>query len=306
MQKHFEEYNYNPEKIKESRILTRTKTEISSDKEPTFIYYKGKEISPHRVRAIDSFNEFGYLILSVVPKYEMREADTTGFGKLSSWEQLLFRKEVESNLPDGWSEKTFFYYDNKNRIITKEEKIQGPFGESYENSKVSYEYDDNNNLTKSCDLDDYSKTFCFSSTYKYNNSKKTISEIIEYPEEAVSHGWPEQSEVNYTYDTNGKLTSKGNIHFVYDNEKLIEKYEIERDTKTKIFKYKYDNNGNCIKEILFWTSATENNERKFKVLKYDTITIYRIFNEKQLITDWYSKISAKEHPLYKYQYKTKL
>lgn len=308
MKEHFNEYNYSPDIIRNSKILSRTKIQISSGEKKIVLYAKGKPVSPNRIRAIDHFNESGYLTLSIIPKYEMQKADTNGFSQLSPVEQFFFQKEVESNVPTGQADTIYFYYDKSNRLVKEEIRKQTLFGETYLESIYSYEYDENDNIVKTCVSSDNSPTSCSRIKYEYDESKKIINEVRELPEDLIRNGRPSKIEFKYTYYPDGKLRSMASTYYIYENEKVIEKYEAVNDVKTQIFKYEYDKYGNCIKEtkVEATSSGTDSKTKKFEVFGYDTSILQRTYDERQLITEWYykNKNNSTNYSLYKFQYQS--
>lgn len=308
MEEHFMEYNYRPEIIKKSKIKSRTKIDASrGGQEIIVVYAKGKALPVNKVRAIDYFNEAGYLILSVAPKYKWQKADTTGFSKLTLLDQFCAPKEVETNEPSGQVDSTIFSYDNENRLIRKELKKQTLFGISYAQSIETYEYDDRNNLVKICWSSENSPTTCMTTLFKYDESGRIISQINEMPEEYLPPGDLKQIEIKYTYYSDGKLKSKGDENYIYENDRLKEEYSAVKNTKTDIVKYQYDKEGNLIgkKEIREACSSSDPRTGKYTVERYDSSKLNRTYDQRQLITEWYYKYgrSKDKYILYKFQYK---
>src|ERR1044072_5164108 len=62
MAEHFREYNYEPEVIKNSKITSRTKTEIPGKEDQIVLLKDGESVPINKVRAIDYFDDEGYLI----------------------------------------------------------------------------------------------------------------------------------------------------------------------------------------------------------------------------------------------------
>ena len=117
MRGHFEKYNYNPELIKVLKIKSRTMIEIASGLTPFYLDYP-----PDKVKSIDYFNELGYLALSIVPKYQEDNRDTTNYWKNPMLEIFypFSSRTFETNKPTGEVDSIFFYYNDKNLIIKEE------------------------------------------------------------------------------------------------------------------------------------------------------------------------------------------
>lgn len=312
MEEHFKEYYYSPEAIRKSKIISRTKIEISSggtESRIITLYSKGRAISPNKVRAIDYFNELGYLTLSVIPKYESQKADTVGFSKLNAMEKFLFPKWVETNMPTGINDSIFFNYDTKNRLIKKVYRKQTLFGISYAAIINTYEYDDKNNLVKSCESSDNSPTSCWIKSYEYDNVGRITTEIKETPEDIqrLRPGIPTQVKVKYSYYPDGKLKSKGSDNYLYENEKLREVNSFVNNAKENITKYQYDKDGYLVKVEYIMAMAIETNRLTGTniVTNYDTSIVQFNYDERKLIIErWYKESigKSKDNLLFKFNY----
>jgi hypothetical protein len=299
-----------PQIIKDLKIKSRIKTEINTNpRSRIVIWSNGVEISPNKINTIEYFNSDGLCTLKVFPSYKLIKNDTTGFSKLSPWDQLLFKKEIESNEPTGFADSTFLFYDTKNRNTKREFRRTTRLGYNYLDYIETSSYDDNGNIIEMCFDYPNSNLTCRYSKIKYNSKKKILSQIdsftldIQNPTRQVR-----KIERNYTYNERGLINSINDAYYVYDQKNLlIEKYIKANDVKSDIEYYTYDNNNHCIKveHIRCIRSTYDPNTKITTYEKFDTSLLLKQYDNKGLIIELSSKYSREydEYQLFKYEYR---
>lgn len=297
-----------PEIVKKYNIKSQIKTKVRTDNtEPFIAWSNGTEISPNKILSIKYFNSNGLPSLEVIPTYEWRKNDTTGFSKLSYAEKLFFPDQVETNLPTGFYDSVFYYYNEKGLIIEEERRNTTEYGLSFKMYKIKYQYDTDGNLIQKCSDSDDSANICSYKKYLFDDKGEILSVIDS---NSVWLDRPDVSnkgiESKFSYDSNGLISSIGNTFYKYDlNKKMIQKYILHGDVKKEVESYEYDTNGNCVKiERLWEQSSSYNADGSISSIVYDTSLLFKQFDEKGLIVESSYKRSKdqKHYDLYRYTY----
>ena len=309
MLEHFKSNYYDPELIINLKIKSRIKYEIpTSFAKSTVIFANGKSISPNKVKTIEYFDSRGLCSLIVIPKYENRKPDTTGFYKLTELEKLFANTDVETNLPNGYYDSTFNFYDKYKRLIKIEYHKTTDVGINYVEFIQTYEYDDNGNVIQLCIDSDNRKSTCRYSIFSYDKAGNILSVVDSFSVDIERLDRPVQKNTRkYSYNKDGLLASLGDEHFVYAKNNLpIEQFRLSGKSKMEIKYFTYDKNGLCVKEenVRSVSSSYDPILKESKVSAYDTSLILRHYNSQKLITEFEFRYSVKQkdYSLYKFEY----
>lgn len=276
---YFDGTSYNPELIKKEKIKTRIIYEIPTDPlQPIALFDNGKNISRNKIRSIDYFDENGLCYLTVFPKYVKERNDTTGQPKPKTLEEMAEQcREIETNLPNGYYDSTFYFFDSDFRLVKKEKHKSTAIGIIYIENIQTYKYDKMNNVVQISNNNNDTPSFSFYFIYAYDDNGRIISKSDSTSEDIYDSNNFEKHTLKYTYNNAGLIATLGNSNYVY-NEKglIIKQFNIEKDKTASFTLFKYDEQGNCVKvdEALLFPGG--------KKESYLTLTQY---DEKGLIKD---------------------
>jgi hypothetical protein len=311
MTEYFEKEDYNPEIIKEQRVIERIETEINTDSNtPIVVMSDGKDISPNKIRKIEYFNENGLCTLKINPLYKLIDNINTDYDKLSPLDKFFFQKQIEGNEPTGYNDSTYNFYDEKHRLIKEKEVMRTVYGQVKFISITTFTYDDKDNLILQCSESVNTQNLCKYLSYNYN-SNGTIKSSKDSFSVFLDRGRPYSNlNYSYSYDSNNRIKSINDKYFVYDNNNLlVEEYELSGNSKINIINKKYDKNGNniIIERIKPDLSSYDPKTNITSVESYDTTKTFKKYNNLNLLIEMGQKTSKKsiDYDLYKYEYKFK-
>ena len=215
--------NITPQLISKLKIKSRIKTEITTDfSKPTVIMSGGKALSPNKIRSIEYYDSKELCILEVNPSYEMELNNAAGNSKLTESEKFFLQKEVESNVPTGFYDSNFYFYDENDRLIKSEQHKTNRFGISYIEFIQNYTYDNNGNIIQKCTSTENINSYCRYTIFQYNNKAQVISEVDSFTLDIQRPDRPNKGQVReYRYNSNGMVSSIGETNFIYNEKKLI-------------------------------------------------------------------------------------
>ncbi len=310
MTEYFEKEDYSPETIKEQKVIERIKTQFRTDPEiPFTVWSNGKEISPNKIKNIEYFDENGLCYLKVNPIYELMD-NNQDFSKLSALERFFYQKKIEGNVPTGFYDSTYNYYDDKQRLVKVNEVKRNVYGQISYNMTQTYSFDENDNLILQCSEYSNSQSLCKYVIYNYDSNGIIKSSKDSFSVLMNDRRKNRNIENKYSYDLKNRISSIGNKHFVYDNNNLvIEEFVFSPNTKVDIIKKKFDKNKNQIQWEWIRAGVSEYDPKTglTTVKNYDTSITYNKYNNLNLLIESSHKTntSSDKYDLYKYEYKFK-
>jgi len=300
MSEYFQENYYNPEIIKKEKVKTRIMYEIPTEtNQETILFHEGKMISRNKIRSINYFDENGLCYLITYPKYVMQQKDTTGQPKpITIGDIAKLIRKVETNLPNGYYDSTFCFFDRYKRLVKKETHKSTELGINYIENIQTYTYDKMNNLIQISNENNNTPSFSQYFNYTYDDKGRIISLTDSSSENIFNSNNFEKQTIKYSYNSDGLLATEGNLNYVYNEKGLvIERFNLENNNKTSYTFLKYDNQGKCVKidETFIFPGGDKN--AFLTIIQYD---------EKGLIKDKSLRHTYKnnkgEYTLHKFEY----
>ncbi len=293
---HFDEQDYNPEMIKKNKVISRSLFEI---------IYLNDSYTTKKLKSISYFNDEGFCSLKVIPQYYKVKVDTSEFDKLSALEKLFRAREVEGNIPNGLFDSTFYLFNEKGQLIKIDENKTNSLINSYTYSSIELKYDKSNKLISLCTGSGNSEILCTYTRYNYDKNGKVESLIDSFAEVSFLRNNPGARLRKFLYDVNGNVEFDGFNHYLYDDHNRISKKYIISDSVNieNMVENLYDSKGNCVKRNYIDAGNIDYDDlNKKRIFHYDTISVYKIYNEENLLIEKKEISKTQLQNLYKFDY----
>lgn len=215
--------NYERSIILDNRINQKIEIEVGLDSTGG---YRWK-----RTRKISIYNHKGLLSMEIRPRYMTNEIIKSENESLDDY-LLKSLPMGETNIPTGYSDTTFYKYDNEGNLISEQNNI----------GTITYKYDKHQNRVERCFDSKDMETTCSFSIYEYGEGAKIVARIDSMGPIAASRGHKydtKNSRVVYEYDNTERVIFDGRFHRTFNQKNQV--VEEETDMYKSILTYNTDN-----------------------------------------------------------------
>ncbi|QBN18943.1 hypothetical protein [Flavobacterium nackdongense] len=238
-----------------------------------------------RLEYSEVFNKNGNIIYLIRPTY-LSIVNKNYLLQKEGWtieDKAKNMAPLETNIPTGRIDTTFYFYNNSNKLIKEKES----------NGETTYQYDEHGNEVSRCATSDNRETFCNYTIYEYQNGR-IIYKRDSLGASSIFNRYDDKRSISsipknkFIYDKEGRIISNGIVSRKFNSVGKV--VEVDKQINGK-FVLDYDNRGNNTQMTIYTigfsftdnkTNKTTNSYRPPKYVNYIYDSNNLIIEEKTL------------------------